>query len=173
MITPDYVQLMARYNAWQNRSLYGAANTLSDAERKRERGAFFGSIHATLSHLLFGDQIWMSRLAGMPAPRPKSIAESTTAMPDWAELEAERIALDGAIAQWAQSLSSAALDGDLSWYSGSLQRGMVQPRWHLVVHMFNHQTHHRGQVHAMLTAAGARPDDTDIPFMPDMVRPSA
>src|SRR5690606_4695511 len=66
MITPEYARLFARYNCWQNKSLYDAASALSDDERKAKRGAFFGSIHATLNHLLWGDQIWMSRLAGTP-----------------------------------------------------------------------------------------------------------
>src|SRR4029450_9880640 len=68
MIDAAYVQRMARYNRWQNESLYGAAGTLSDAERRRARGAFFGSIHATLNHVLWGDRIWMSRLAGTAKP---------------------------------------------------------------------------------------------------------
>ena len=59
---------MARYNRWQNENLYGVADTLTDGERRRERGAFFGSIHATLNHLLWADQIWMNRLAGSPRP---------------------------------------------------------------------------------------------------------
>src|SRR5262245_63958924 len=68
MIDLGYVQCMARYNRWQNENLYGAADMLSDAERRRDRGAFFGSIHATLNHLLWADRIWMSRLAGTPSP---------------------------------------------------------------------------------------------------------
>ena len=66
MIDVHYVRCMARYNRWQNENLYGAADTLSDAERRGDRGAFFGSIHATLNHLLWADRIWMSRLAGTP-----------------------------------------------------------------------------------------------------------
>ena len=76
MITPDYARAMAAYNRWQNRSLYREADALTDAERKQPCGAFFGSIHGTLSHLLFGDQVWMHRFAGTPAPKVKSIAES-------------------------------------------------------------------------------------------------
>ena len=68
MIDLGYVQCMARYNRWQNESLYGVADTLTDAKRQRPRGAFFGSIHATLNHLLWADRIWMSRLAGTPRP---------------------------------------------------------------------------------------------------------
>jgi uncharacterized damage-inducible protein DinB len=69
MITPDYVRTMASYNRWQNQNLYGAADGLSDAARREQRGAFFGSIHGTLSHLMWGDQMWMSRFAGTPPPR--------------------------------------------------------------------------------------------------------
>jgi len=72
MIDVGYVQCMARYNGWQNRSLYGAADTLSDAERRRERGAFFGSIHKTLSHLLWADRIWLSRFTDGRRPAPAS-----------------------------------------------------------------------------------------------------
>ncbi len=75
MITPEYVRTMAAYNRWQNQNLYGAADELSDAQRKEQRGAFFGSIHGTLSHLLWGDQIWMSRFAGTPRPKAAGIPE--------------------------------------------------------------------------------------------------
>ena len=68
MIDPAYVQRMARYNRWQNANLYGVADTLPDEERRRERGAFFGSIHKTLSHLLWGDQVWMSRFTDVQRP---------------------------------------------------------------------------------------------------------
>ena len=84
MIDPAYVQRMARYNRWQNANLYGVADTLSDEERRRERGAFFGSIHKTLSHLLWADQIWMSRFTPMcsgrarhPGIRSRSIRTGT------------------------------------------------------------------------------------------------
>ena len=167
MITPAYVQLMARYNTWQNRSIYRAAGGLSDTERRRDRGAFFGSIHATLSHLVFGDQIWMHRFAGLPQPRVKSIAESTTAFDHFDDMAVERVAVDHVIETWASELQSSALGGDLTWFSGAMQSDVTRPRWALVAHMFNHQTHHRGQVHAMMTAAGASPEATDIPFMPD------
>ena len=77
MIGVDYVRRMARYNRWQNENLYGAADRLSDEERRRERGAFFGSIQKTFSHLLWSDHYWMSRLRGTPWPS-MTIAESTT-----------------------------------------------------------------------------------------------
>lgn len=166
MITPAYAQMMARYNAWQNRSLLAAADTLDDAARRADRGAFFGSITATLSHLLWGDGIWMARF-GAGDPPPGSIRDSAALYDDWAEYKAIRAATDARIISWSDALTPADLTGSLGWYSGVLGREVSRPRAVIVTHLFNHQTHHRGQVHAMLTGAGARPDDTDLIFMPD------
>jgi uncharacterized damage-inducible protein DinB len=165
MIDTGYVQRMARYNRWQNENLYGVADTLSDAERRRERGAFFGSIHATLNHLLWGDRIWMSRFAATPKP-DGGIPQSVSLYADWNELKRERAAFDDVIVNWADRLDQAALDGELTWFSGAIKAEVRKPKWLLVTHMFNHQTHHRGQVHCMLTQAGGKPSDTDLPFMP-------
>ncbi len=165
MISPDHAQLMANYNRWQNGSVYRAASTLSDADRKQDRGAFFKSIHGTLNHLLWGDQTWMNRLAGMPAPRV-SMAESPSYHENWDGLVQERQAFDEAILAWACGVTPEWLSEDLTWFSGAAGRELSKPKWLLVTHFFNHQTHHRGQVHAMLTQAGARPDDTDIIVMP-------
>lgn len=166
MISPDHIRLMAAYNKWQNKSLYGAADGLTEEERRLDRGAFFRSIHETLNHVLWADQIWMSRLAGTPAPKAGGIAASTEQVGEWSALKKARTDFDGRIVDWARSVVPGDIEGDLSWYSGAMKRELSKPRWVLITHMFNHATHHRGQVHAMLTAAGAKPDDTDIPFMP-------
>ena len=165
MIDVGYVQRMARYNRWQNENLYGGANALSDAERQRTRGAFFGSIHATLNHLLWGDRIWMSRLAGTPRPQG-GIPQSVSLYADWNDLKRERAAFDTVIVDWADQLEDASLAGELTWFSGAIKAEVRKPKWLLVTHMFNHQTHHRGQVHCMLTQAGSKPGDTDLPLMP-------
>jgi len=165
MIDLGYVQRMARYNRWQNANLYGVADGLSDAERRRDRGAFFGSIHATLNHLLWADRIWMSRLAGTPSPEG-GIPESVSIHRDWGELRREREAFDATMVDWADGLDAAALAGELRYYSVAIKAELSKPKWLLVTHMFNHQTHHRGQVHCMLTQAGGKPGDTDLPFMP-------
>jgi uncharacterized damage-inducible protein DinB len=81
MITPAHAQMMARYNRWQNQSLYREADTLTDAERKTDRGAFFKSIHGTLCHIVFADQAWLHRSIGTP-PQAKSLAESSNAVSD-------------------------------------------------------------------------------------------
>ena len=165
MIDAAYVQRMARYNRWQNENLYGAADALSDAERQRTRGAFFGSIHATLNHLLWGDRIWMSRLAGTPRPQG-GIPQSVSLYADWNDLKRERAAFDTVIVDWADQLEDASLAGELTWFSGAIKAEVRKPKWLLVTHMFNHQTHHRGQVHCMLTQTGSKPGDTDLPLMP-------
>lgn len=166
MISPDHVRVMARYNHWQNQSLFREAAGLSDEARRQSRGAFFGSIQGTLSHLLWGDMIWLHRFANMPKPAG-GIKDSAGQFASWDELAAKRKTMDETIISWADALSQDWLTGDLTWFSGALGRDVTKSKWLLVTHFFNHQTHHRGQVHAMLTAAGAKPDDTDLPFMTD------
>lgn len=167
MISPAWCRMMAAYNSEMNRRLYAAAEQLDDAARRQDRGAWFGSLHATLNHLLWGDRQWMSRLGGWPKP-PVGIPGSTTLHEDFAALRAARVEADAAIEAWAAGLTEDWLAGDLAWYSGAMGRDMVMPRWITVTHLFNHQTHHRGQAHALLTAAGARPEATDLAFILDM-----
>ena len=166
MIDIAYVRRMARYNRWQNENLYGAADGIAEEDRRRERDAFFGSIHKTLSHILWGDRMWMSRFAGTPRPEG-GIPHSTSLYPEWEGLKRERAAFDGAIIGWADGLDPQWPNGDLSWFSGAIKASVTRPKWQLVMHFFNHQTHHRGQVHCMLTQAGARPRDTDLFLMPE------
>jgi uncharacterized damage-inducible protein DinB len=162
MITPAHAQLMARYNRWQNSSIYAAAGQVVEAERRRDQGAFFGSIHATLNHLLWADQSWLHRFSGMPAPAAKRPKDSVAVCEQWDDLARERRALDDTILGWAGRLEDDWLSGNLTWFSGAAGRELSRPRWQLVAHFFNHQTHHRGQVHAMLTRLGAKPEDTDL-----------
>jgi uncharacterized damage-inducible protein DinB len=166
MIDRAYVQRMARYNRWQNENLFGVADSLSDEDRRRERGAWFGSIHKTLSHLLWADRIWMSRFADWPK-QTVGIPGSVSLFPDWDNLKAERRNSDTKLIDWADTLDTAWIGGDLTWFSGAINREVSKPRWQLLLHFFNHQTHHRGQVHAMLTQAGGRPSDTDLFVMPE------
>ncbi len=157
---------MAAYNRWQNTSLYKAASGLSEADRRLDRAAFFNSIHKTLAHLVWADRIWLSRFGACDAPAG-GIATSTEWLDDWAELKAARQETDQTLIDWTRTLTDTDIEGVLEWYSGAAGKQVSRPRWLLIQHMFNHQTHHRGQVHAMLTAAGARPDDTDLFLMPD------
>jgi uncharacterized damage-inducible protein DinB len=161
MITPVYIQTMAAYNAEMNRRLYGAAARLSDAERRVPRGAFWGSIHGTLSHILWGDQQWMSRFDDWPKPTTP-IKQSAGMIEDFAALSAARERADADISRWAAKVDDAWLARDMTWFSSAANREVSAPHQLLVSHFFNHQTHHRGQVHAMLTAAGQETGDTDL-----------
>ncbi|MGI9351189.1 MAG: DinB family protein [Rhizobiaceae bacterium] len=165
MITSAYVQTMARYNIWQNSSLYSSAEKLTDLDRRKDRGAIFHSIHQTLSHLLWGDQMWMNRFAGMPKSSVGDVTGSLSMIECWETLKEEREVMDKAIIEWSKDVKQEFLESDMSWYSGSQNRVFSSNAGRLVVHMFNHQTHHRGQVHAMLTGAGVFPDDTDLFIM--------
>lgn len=166
MITVDYCVTMARYNAWQNRQLKLAFARLDETALHAERGAFFGSIFGTANHLLWGDTRWLSLLTGSPGPElPGSDSvRMTRTLGDW---EIARFRTDAALLDWANRLRSVDLTGPLSWHSGILGREVSKPRGLCIAHMFNQQTHHRGQIHAMLTAAGVEAPVTDVIFMPD------
>lgn len=166
MPNKDYAVAMARYNLWQNNSLITAANGLDDAARQMDRGAFFGSIEHTFAHLLWGDQMWLHRFAGTGLPAATSIPGSVDMGMGWDAFCAARAAFDAQILAWAHAVGTDWFAGDLTWFSGGLGRDVTKPKQLLVLQLFNHQTHHRGQIHAMLTAAGARPGDTDIAIMP-------
>jgi uncharacterized damage-inducible protein DinB len=161
MITPDYVRTVAAYNTEMNRRLYAAAANLTDAQRTADRGAFWKSIHGTLAHLYWGDSQWMSRFDGWVKP-DVPIKQSAGMIEDFAALRARRVKADADIEAWAGRVDSAWLAGDLVWFSSAAQCEMRQARGKLVTHFFNHQTHHRGQVHAMLTACGQDAGDTDL-----------
>lgn len=156
-MTPDYVQALARYNRWMNEKLYDVSSRVSDEDRKRDRGAFFKSIHATLNHILLADRVWMARFTGVKVEDGfmgpggiRSLDQELYAHFD--ELRAERAKTDGAIDEWARSLSQADLAGTLRF----LRRGARAevPFWWAAGQMFNHETHHRGQISTLLTQAG-------------------
>ena len=167
MIGPAYVQIMGRYNDWQNQQMLAVCDELGAEARAQNRGAFFGSIGGTLSHLLWGDTIWMSRFDGW-APPDVGIPGSADWVLDWQDFCDRRRSADAAILDWAAGLTEADLTGRLAWFSGALNQQVERPLGICVMHMFNHQTHHRGQIHAMLTAAGGRPADTDLFMMPGL-----
>ncbi len=168
MIDRDYCLIMARYNAWQNGQLTDLLGALPASELTRDRGAFFGSILRTLNHILWGDQIWVSRFDGGEGPSVAA-ADSLDAHPTLGAWSAERFRMDGRIRLWAERLDNIDLQGELSCFSGAEGRDFKRPLAACVVQLFNHQTHHRGQVHAMLTAAGSKAPVSDIVFMPEEI----
>lgn len=166
MITPQYCQMMARYNAWQNSQLRTTCATLNAAELRADRGAFFGSIMATINHILWADTLWISRLDGGKGPRvpAQQHTELCTTFSGWFE---ERLDMDRRISHWAETLQAQDLEGDLCWHAQMLNAEMRKPVTDCVVQLFNHQTHHRGQVHAMLTSIGRNTGDTDVVLLPE------
>lgn len=169
MISPEYCLLMARYNRWQNEAMRKSLEVLPEAELHTDRAAFFGSIFKTVNHLLWGDMLWISRFDGGDAPSGTDLSkidttDMTKTLPEWA---IARFQVDARFVLWAKSVSHIDLSGDLTWFSGALQREVCKPVGECIVHMFNHQTHHRGQVHAMLGAAGGSMYVSDLPFMPE------
>lgn len=157
---------MAAYNTWQNNGLITLVQAMDEDDLRADHGAFFGSIWGTLNHLMWGDALWISRFDGGKFYEV-TIPDSTDLLPTPAVWAAERSKLDVRIGDWATAVHDDDLTGDLVWFSGSMNREFTKPKALCVMQMFNHQTHHRGQVHAMLTSLGIIPQDTDLPFMPE------
>lgn len=165
MIGLDYVRTMARYNRWMNGRLYELCAALSDAERKRDRAAFFKSIHGTLNHLLLGDRIWMGRFAGRPYAAT-SLAQELYA--DFGELRRERESMDESIVDWAGKLAQPELERDLAFMSIVNPQERRYPMWFAVAHFFNHQTHHRGQLTTLMSQCGIDPGITDLLWLSEV-----
>lgn len=162
-----YARRMARYNRWQNANLITTATRLPAAQRREDRGAFFGSIEATFAHLLWADRVWMSRFAPAGFTRPETRPERGATL-DWPAFVGERVSLDDQVVAWAEGLSEADFAAPLTWVSGLQRREITRGRAFVLTHFFNHQTHHRGQIHALLTAAGEQPGDTDLMLMDEL-----
>lgn len=164
MISAGYCRLMSRYNTWQNASLVAAADSLTDEDRRKDRGAFFRSIIATLNHLYWADALILERLKGNERPE-ETIKHSLISPSDWSDFKALRLKRNEEIEEWSARLLDADLEGMLVWYPGDGSTRIEKPKALCAIQLFNHQTHHRGQVHAMLTAAGATPEPTDIQML--------
>lgn len=156
----DYFGFLARYNLWANRTLYGAVATLPDEEIARDRNGFFKSILGTLNHVLVGDRVWLARLLGEEYGWFRSLDQIL--FTDFAQLRRERENADRRIVAEVARLS---LSGDL-YYINSQGVAVCAPKTVVLGHIFNHQTHHRGQVHGMLSVAGIAPPSLDITYFP-------
>jgi uncharacterized damage-inducible protein DinB len=143
--------MFAHYNRWANTLLYDAVAEVSDVEFHENRGAFFGSLCGTLNHLLVADQIWMRRFTGTgeAAATLNAILHD-----DFVDLRAAREAEDRRIVDWVETLDDNALAADITYSPITLPGGITHPLRAAVAHLFNHQTHHRGQCHMTLTAMG-------------------
>jgi uncharacterized damage-inducible protein DinB len=150
--------MLARYNALANRRLYEACARLGDAERKKERPAFFGSIHGTLNHVLVGDRIWLARFGGEEVP---STGLDAVLYEDFDELLRAREHEDERIEAFASGLTEGFLGGTIR-YVNNAGKTYEDPIHLLVAHLFNDQTHHRGQIHDLLTQTDVPPPVLDM-----------
>ena len=156
-LTESY-EMLAAYNRLANERLYGACAELSDLERKRERPAFFKSIHGTLNHILLGDRIWLGRFAGREMP---STGLDAILYGDFDALWDARRLEDARIAAFTAGLEDAELETGIR-YVNNEGRACEDPLPLLLSHLFNHQTHHRGQVHDMLSQTAVAPPSLDL-----------
>ncbi len=167
MIAPEYCQLMARYSRWMNERLCALLSEFADEERKRDRGAFFGSMHGTLNHLLWGDRVWLGRFIGDACAHP---AFGRDMYADFDGLRRERDITDTRILDWAGHVTPEWLGGELVYTSAADGKVRILPRAAAVVHLFNHGTHHRGQLTTLIRQAGRDPGVTDLPWLPGLTR---
>jgi uncharacterized damage-inducible protein DinB len=159
----EYYVTMADYNQWMNQQLYALCAEIPDETRKADTGAFFKSIHGTLNHLLYGDRAWMGRFTQRSFELPK-IGQDL--YDNFDELRRARDAMDHEICDWAHTLSSDWLSQSFRYTSAVDGKTHVRPAWLLVTHLFNHQTHHRGQLTTLLSQLGHDPGVTDLPALP-------
>ena len=154
---------MARYNRWMNERLYECCAQLTDAQRKEDVGAFFKSIHGTLNHLLLADRLWLGRFTKAPF----AVASLDTQLyAGFDELRRERALTDEAISSWVACVTEEDLAGDLHYTTMVNPAARKQPLWFAATHLFNHQTHHRGQLTTLLSQRGIDPGVTDLLRLP-------
>lgn len=167
----DNYRALADYNRWFNANVYDAAQKVSDEERRKERGAFFGSIHGTLNHLVWADKVWLQRFAAqdvvfgsLPASLlalPEGARHGTMLHERWDALRDERKQLDDAICGWVDEMPADFPMRTMRY--GNMQGVRREhPAWVAITHFFNHQTHHRGQATTLLMQAGVDPGVTDF-----------
>ena len=155
----QHFPMMARYNRWANARVYAAAEVLSDEAYRADGGAFFGSVHATLNHLIVTDRIWMGRFVGEPSAHTQLDEKPYDTLP---ELKAAREAEDARILAFVGGLDEGALSGTFTYQPVTNPRDITQPLAPALAHLFNHHTHHRGQVHALMTRFAGEAPSLDL-----------
>ncbi|QWF71872.1 DinB family protein [Methylomonas paludis] len=166
----EHISLMANYNSWMNAKLYSAAGQLATEELLADRGAFFGSILGTLNHIVVADTIWLKRFAAHPGQHfalepirqlPAPVSLDQLLCTDISSLAERRYWLDAIITTWTQSLTETDLDHILPYTN---TKGIPADKvfFSLLMHFFNHQTHHRGQATTLLFQLGIDVGVTDL-----------
>jgi uncharacterized damage-inducible protein DinB len=157
---PDHFRVLARYNQWANERLYAACGKLHDNELFMQRPSFFGSIHATLNHILVADRIWMGRLTGHPAA---VTGLDEILYGDFIGLNVARVAEDAQIVTFCDALDEPTVNTTLRYKNMAGEAQAMPIRW-VLTHMFNHQTHHRGQTHGLLSQTDVPPPSLDLVY---------
>jgi uncharacterized damage-inducible protein DinB len=165
MMSLEWLGASARYNRWMNDKLYGLAAGLTNEARKRDWGAFFKSLHGTFNHILLADKVWLARFKGLIAPSGfmapggiRSLDQELYA--DFEDLRRERALTDEELTAWVAGLTPDALAAPLVYTRRDEK--IESPLWWGVAHLFNHQTHHRGQLTTLFTQQGCDPGATDL-----------
>ncbi len=154
-----HFQMMAGYGAWANQRLIAASRTLAADAYFLDRGAFFGSIHGTLNHILVGDRIWFGRITGVDS----GLTDLGAQLFDTLEgVAAARESEDRRISQVIDDMDAAALGGSLTYSPILNPTTLVTPMSQVLTHVFNHATHHRGHVHGLLSQAKIEPPALDL-----------
>jgi uncharacterized damage-inducible protein DinB len=162
-----HFQMLGRYNTLANQRLYETCARLDDAEYRRARPGSFGSIHALLNHILLGDRIWIGRFLAQEATTTPALA--TILYEGFPALRAARIEEDARLEGFLSGLDEAFLNREIR-YVNSAGKLHADPASLTLAHLFNHQTHHRGQVHVMLSQTAVPPPELD---MHRVLRPQA
>lgn len=156
----DHFRMMASYNAWSNARLYATVADLPDADYRADLGAFFKSVHGTLNHILVADQVWLNRFSGN-GPLPTALDQIL--YEDFEPLHAARTEEDQRIVAFVDGLTDEAIAGYFSYHPlTDPDRHISQPLGPALAHFFNHHTHHRGQVHALLTRLTGEAPSLDL-----------
>lgn len=165
MLNQAYCQTMAAYNQWINQKIYAICEGLPEDLRTRDMGAFFKSIHGTLNHLLYGDLVWLHRFTQQPLD---GLTLGEDLYSDFAVLQRQRAKTDQVLIAWADAVTEGWLEQPFEYTSQVDNKLRVLPTWVLVTHLFNHQTHHRGQLTTLLTQLGHDPGVTDLLWLPKL-----
>ena len=159
----EQFNIQAKYNKWMNDHFYMLSDSIADDERKRDVGAFFKSIHGTLNHILLGDRLWMSRFQNTDFDIESLDQELYS---DYAELKNQRAITDSNISNYVGSLTSDALNQPITFVSKVKQSEHTYILRDCILHFFQHQIHHRGQVSTLISQLGIDIGVTDMMWMP-------
>jgi len=155
----DHFPMMARFNGWVNDKIYAEVAKLDDATYRADSGLFFGSLHATLNHIMVVDRLWTGRVEGIDRG-VKSLNQILH--DDFASLQKARREEDARLVQLMDRLTPAELQGTVRYSTADRTRTMEARRWDMLAGMFNHQTHHRGQIYSVLLQRGQKLPDIDL-----------